>query len=186
MAVALTAITWLAPPPPAWAAQAPGAYQQVLHTYQLTGAIPPCRFTAAQLASALQGVDTYGAQYFQDFTDAIQGALAARAAGQCAGLGAAASRGGGTPNPGTGSVTGEAPAQIPGSSTPATRSGIPLPLLLLAVVCGLSGLAILLGLLGASRGWRPRWWAAWGHAWREAGFRAGGLLAEFRDWRRWS
>ena len=63
---------------------AAGAYQQVLHVYEREGSIPPCQFTSAQLQSALNGVDTYGAQYFADFTQAIQAALTSRAGGSCA------------------------------------------------------------------------------------------------------
>jgi len=33
------------------------------------------------LSTALKGIDTYGAQYFADFTDAVQAALAERASG---------------------------------------------------------------------------------------------------------
>ena len=73
--------------PPAALLAAPQAradiYSQVLRTYQAHGSIPPCQFTSAQLSAALKGIDTYGAQYFADFTDAVQAALAERASGGC-------------------------------------------------------------------------------------------------------
>jgi hypothetical protein len=54
--------------------------------------IPPCQFTSVQLEAALKGVDTDGAQYFADFTQAIQAALTSRAAEECSG----SARAGGT------------------------------------------------------------------------------------------
>jgi GH25 family lysozyme M1 (1,4-beta-N-acetylmuramidase) len=62
---------------PAAAASA-SVYTEVLNTYQATGSIPPCRFSSGQLSAALKGIDTYGQQYFADFSDAVQSALAAR------------------------------------------------------------------------------------------------------------
>jgi hypothetical protein len=61
----------------------PSAYQAVLHVYEQRSTVPPCQFSPAQLQSALKGVDAYGAQYFADFTQAIQNALSVRASGSC-------------------------------------------------------------------------------------------------------
>jgi hypothetical protein len=143
-----------------------GVYQQVLQVYQREGSIPPCAFTGPQLQRALGGVDTYGAQYFADFTQAVQTALTARAGGAC--VAAVAHPGGGAagaarPGPGGGPATpadpgtdggpaagGRTPVPAPPSFalTAATRSGVPLPLTLLgaAVLAGalvLAGAAVL-------------------------------------------
>ena len=78
--VALTLLTVLAlPANEAFAS----AYSKVLGVYEQKGTVPPCQFSSAQLSGALKGIDTYGAQYFQDLTNAIQSALAARAGGAC-------------------------------------------------------------------------------------------------------
>ncbi len=126
----------LAMPSPA-AAAGPSAYQQVLRVYQSQGTVPACRFSGVELADALKGVDTYGAQYFADFTQAVQSALSARAAGACAPAPApapaAAAPVGGVPEP---------PAHF-GSVTAATSAGIPAPLAAMAV------LALAAGLFGA-------------------------------------
>lgn len=153
------------------ASAAASAYSKVLHVYQVTGSIPPCRFSSLELAAALKGVDTYGQQYFADFSDAVDGALVARAAGACTPGGHPASALGTTPQ-----------APLPSSPTSATSAGAPLALLLLA---GLT-LAIVLIAAGAAlarhQGWEPRWAASWRHAWAEAGYRMAGGLADLSDW----
>ena len=85
-------------------ADAASAYQQVLTIYESEGTIAPCQFTPAALQAALNGVDTYGAQYFADFTQAVQSALTSRAGGACA-----------------------APGSSPARAAPALRSRSPLP-----------------------------------------------------------
>lgn len=105
-------------------------YSEVLQVYEREGSIPPCQFTAPQLQSALGGVDTYGAQYFADFTQAVQAALTSRAGGACAVVtsarrSAATASGSGPPVP-------PPPA---GPLTAATSAGVPLPL---AVLGGLA------------------------------------------------
>jgi hypothetical protein len=151
------------------------AYTKVLQTYEQTGSIPPCQYSSAQLSSALKGVDTYGAQYFADFTNAIQAALSARASGQCTP--------GGVPHAPLGGAQARAPAP-PSSVTASTDAGVPLPIVLLALLAALC--ALLGGAVAVSRlrGWDPAWAAAWRHGWDEAGYRAGGLWSEFRDWLR--
>jgi hypothetical protein len=146
-------------------------YSQLLQIYQTKGTIPPCRFSSAQLEGVLKSVDTYAAQYFQDFTNAISAALAQRAAGAC------------TPRRSTTSVTQlSAPVgggRLPGGPVPAASgAGVPAPIVLLAVFAGLFLLAAVIG--GAVRllGLDPAWAAAWRHSWREAEYRvAGGWLA---------
>lgn len=151
------------------------SYSQVLHTYQLRGSIPPCKFSSAQLSAALKGVDTYGEQYFADFTDALQSALAARASGAC------------TPGPRT-------PAQpAPSARATSLRVGsvpapsgadLPAPIVLMAALAAVLGIAAMVGATARVRGWDPAWAASWRHAWAEAGYRFGGLWAEVRDWLR--
>jgi hypothetical protein len=128
---ALTAVV------PARVAGAASPYQTVLRAYEQSGTVPPCRFSAATLAEALKGVDSYGAQYFADFTQAVNDALSARAAGACSGSprrnrgGAPAGSGGGRPRasgPGVG-----IPAHL-GALTASTGGSIPAPLLLLGAL----------------------------------------------------
>jgi hypothetical protein len=116
-----------------------GAYQAVLHAYESQGQVPPCQFSGVQLERALQGVDAYGAQYFADFTQAIQTALSVRASGSCSAAPAAA-----TPTRVAGPVT--PPARF-GPVIAATGAGIPAPLavlggLLLAVSAIGTGLMV--------------------------------------------
>lgn len=147
-------------------------YERVLHVYQSTGSIPPCEFSSAQLSAALSGVDTYGEQYFADFSDAVQAALAARASGSCA-------RGVRL------STAGVVPAPLrPGSLTAPTDADLPAPMLLMAAIA-----AIVLAALGAAAiagawGWDPPWAARWRHSWAEAAYRIGGGLESLGDrWR---
>ena len=112
-------------------AGAAGAYQRVLRVYERDGAIPACQFSGAQLQSALGGVDTYGAQYFADFTEAIQTALSAAASGAC-GRPTQAAAGSPGARPGARLDSG-APARL-GSITAATSAGVPAPLLAMGVL----------------------------------------------------
>jgi hypothetical protein len=116
---------------PAAAGAATGVYGQVLQVYEREGAIPPCQFSGEQLQTALSGVDTYGAQYFADFTQAVQTAISARAGGACAVAGGA----GAAAQPRT-----PVPPPPPITLTAATDSGIPLPLALLGAAVVASGL----------------------------------------------
>jgi hypothetical protein len=163
--------TALVLPEPAGAAGPSGAYAQVLQTYQTRGSIPACKFTSQQLANALNGVDTYGQQYYADFIAAIQTALAAQASGECSSsrLGAGAL------------PTGPAPTRtpLPQSVTSATSAGVPAPIVLLAVVGGLLAMAAALSALVRARGLtddraglRGRS-AGWRHGVAEARYRAG-------------
>jgi hypothetical protein len=153
-------------------------YSRVLRAYQNRGSIPPCQFSSAELQSALKSVDTYGAQYFADFTAAIQTALSARATGVCTGGGTAAI----APSSGVGS-----PAASPASRLPVTASSganLPAPIVLLGALAALfASIAAAVGVARA-RGWDPPWMARWRHAWAEAGYRVGDTWAEFSDWLR--
>jgi hypothetical protein len=158
---------------------AASAYQQVLRVYEREAMIPPCQFSSGQLQAALTGVDSYGAQYFADFTQAIQAALTSRAAGECPGSapggrlaasggGVAASgsnvaaSGGGVAASGSGSTSSGVPG--PGRAAPlgpltaATSSGVPAPLLVLAALAVvLAGLGALAG-VARWRGPESGWW----------------------------
>jgi hypothetical protein len=162
---------------PASPAQASSIYSKVLHVYEARGSIPPCQFSSQQLETALKGVNTYGAQYFADFTAAVQTALTARASGAC--LPSASQSA-----PPLGAGRGGQPALKLGPVTAATDASLPAPVLAMAA------LAALLVLVGAGvaivwwRGWSPRWVAALRHGFGEAGYRAGGTWQEFEEWLR--
>lgn len=177
IALVLLALTVL---PPAAAAQS-SDYSQVLHAYQQRGSIPACKFSTAQLSGALKGVNLYGAQYFADFTAAIQNALSARASGSCLAAPvspAAASTGG------LGAVGSSNLRLPPGNVTAPTQAGLPAPILLLAVLAAAIGLIAALVGLARLRGWEPGVLPWWRHLWQESGYRAGGVWAEFVDWLR--
>ena len=148
-------------------------YADVLRVYQAGGSIPPCRFSSSELATALKGIDTYGQQYFADFTQAVQSALAQRASGACTPGQAARLRASGIGAPRT---------PLPASVTAATDAGVPVPILAMAALGILLALIAGLGALARSFGWDPQWAAAWRHAWGEASYRVGGGLDEFADW----
>jgi hypothetical protein len=156
-------------PQPVAASASP--YTDVLHAYQAYGSIPACRFSSAELAAALRGIDTYGQQYFADFSDAVQSALAARAAGACAR--------GVHPTVASGAVP---QAGLPASATSGTDAGLPLPIVLLAALTLAFVLVAGARALANSQGWEPAWATAWRHAWAEAAYRMEGGVAELLDW----
>ncbi len=165
---ALTALSLALAPP--FAAAASSIYSQVLDAYQANGSIPPCQFTSVQLQQALKGVDTYGEQYFADFTNAIQTALAARASGACS-----PSRASGLKKPAATTQRFVVPAV-----TGATGSDLPVPILVFAglTVAAAGGGAV--ALLWRARGWDPRW-ASWlRHAAGETAHRAASGLDRHR------
>ena len=155
------------------AAARASAYSDVLRAYQAEGSIPPCRFSSAELAAALKGIDTYGQQYFADFTEAVQSALVQRASGACTP---------GLPAHPLASGTAAPRVPLPASVTAATDAGVPAPILAMAGLGILLALIAGLGALARSFGWDPQWAAAWRHAWAEASYRVGGGLEEFADW----
>jgi hypothetical protein len=162
---------------PAAAARA-SDYSQVLRIYQQRGTIPPCKFSTPQLSAALKGVNLYGAQYFADFTAAIQNALSARAGGSCLTKPVSPASAGAGPSPG-------ANLRLPpGNVTAPTQAGVPAPILLLAGLGAAIGLIAALTGLARLRGWEPAVLPWWRHLWQETGYRAGGVWAEFVDWLR--
>jgi hypothetical protein len=151
---------------PSSAQAAPSIYARVLAAYQANGSVPACQFTSNQLEQALKGVDTYGLQYFADFTDAIQTALAARASGACSPGAARALQG----------AAGRGSQFAAPSITASTGVDLPAPILVLggltlALAAG-GGLAMVWSL----RGWDPRWAAWMRHAAGDAAYRAGSRL----------
>lgn len=153
------------------AAARASAYSDVLRVYQSNGSIPPCRFSSVQLAAALKGVDAYGQQYFADFTNAVQSALAARASGACSpGLHAYSAAGA------------SARSALPRSVTSATDADLPAPILLMAALGIMIGSVLGLRALGGGFGCEPVWAAGWRHAWGEASYRVSGRWAEVLDW----
>jgi len=167
-AVTLIALIALALAP---AAARASAYTDVLRVYQADGSIPPCKFSSVQLDAALKGVDTYGQQYFADFTNAVQSALAARASGACSpGLHAFSTAGA------------SAPSALPPSLTSATEANLPAPILLMAALGVVIGSVLGLRALARGFGWEPAWAAGWRHAWGEASYRLSGGWEEVLDW----
>jgi hypothetical protein len=167
LATAVTLITLgLAP-----AAAHASAYTDVLRVYQADGSVPPCRFSSVQLAAAMKGVDTYGQQYFADFTNAVLSALSARASGAC------------SPGRHAFSAAGaSARSALPPSVTSATDANLPAPILLMATLGVVIGSALGLRALARGFGWEPARAAGWRHAWGEASYRLSGGWAELRDW----
>jgi len=153
----------LAALPATAAAAGPGNYLQVLGAYQANGSVPPCQFTSAQLQDALKGVDAYGEQYFADFTNAVQAALASRASGACAPGGARTQ-----PSGPTAAASHFTPPAVTGS----TGSDLPAPILVLGGLTLAAALGAALAVIGRARGWDPRWLAALRHGAGDAGYRA--------------
>ena len=148
-------------------ASAASTYNRLLNAYEQTGSIPPCSFSSAQLETVLKSADTYAAQYFADFTNAISTALAQRASGEC-------SRGnGGVVGVNAGNVSLALP-RVPA----ATGAGVPLPIVLLAIIGAAALLLAAAALAMRLTGWEPGWAPTWRHSWEEAEYRiAGGWLA---------
>ena len=167
-AACLTLVTLAGSAAPA----AASAYDQVLNVYEATGGtVPPCMFSSHQLNAALGGVDTYDAQYYADFTDAIQSALAQRAAGACG------------PHRSRARAVGVLPAagvRLPSSATSPTDGSFPAPILLMGAVVLIGGLIAAVIAAFRAGGWDPAWAAASRHAWAEAIYRIEGRLARGR------
>jgi hypothetical protein len=164
---------------PAGASRASGLYTRVLHAYQANGRVPPCEFTSPQLASALNGMDTYGQQYYADFIAAINAALTARAGGVCSGSHHRSGIRTGRPSGGTS-------ARIPGGALPSsvtapTSSGLPLPMLLVIVLGALLAAAVAVPRWARVGGRGPLSDTSWRHAASEARYRMAGAWLELRD-----
>ncbi len=149
-------------------------YTQVLQVYETDATVPPCQFSSQQLETALKGVNTYGQQYFADFTAAVQTALSDRASGACA----PARRGA---NPAAHSQVSVPPLR-PGPVTAATGASLPATMVLMAAFAAVLALVGALAALWWWRGWDPRWAARWRHAWSEAGRRSRDGAMDFDDW----
>ena len=194
------------------AAQA-NAFKDIFGAYRTSGRVDPCAWSAKQLSSAKQQVPNDIDQYAPDFPQALDDAIARRAAGACAQQ-AAASTAAATPPPASSSPGPTATTGVPPGTTPATGSGpapqpaatskpapavadnavlaasktsssdagVPAPLVALAVIALLMMLAALLYGLARWWAWEPRWLVRARHAGAEAGWRASGSWAEFRDW----
>jgi hypothetical protein len=156
------------------AAAAKGIYSQVLQAYQANGQVPPCQFTSAQLDAALNGVDTYGQQYFADFTDAIQSALAARASGACL----PASGQSGQRRALNRAATAPAPF-VPPSVTGSTSANLPAAIVVLALLTVVLGGGAGLAALASRQSGGLTWLATARHAAGETGYR----LADWWDQR---
>jgi hypothetical protein len=161
-AVALTAALVVAP-----ATALAGPYQQVYETYSTTGGVSACQFSAATLEAALKDTPSYSLEYDADFTLAVQNAISARAGGAC-------SRGSSSKLRGLKlQLTNYGNPAPPSGVTTANGAGVPLPLVLLALLAlfGLLGTGVIAG--GRALGFRPRWAAAADHALRETEYRLG-------------
>ncbi len=156
------------------AAAAPGILTQVQRTYTQDGRIPPCKFLSQQLESALKSIDTYGAQYFADFSSAVQTALQARAGGACA-----PSAGVQLPSPSPASAPAR-PLRL-GPVTAATDAGLPAPIVLMAALLALFAVIGAIAAIAWWRGWDPASVRVWRHMWADAGYRARGTWLEVRD-----
>jgi hypothetical protein len=185
-------------------------FQQIFSDYRSDGVVSPCSHSEASLHNAQGQIPNDIEQYAPDFPAALQSALEARARGQCGGAAAAiapvtlapsaaalaphasrrrARHGVAAPPPAPPAAAPVAPggadgtaaaARVPGVDA-ATRSEAPLPVVLLGAVGGAFALALLAWAIG--RRALPAGGAT-RHAFAEAGYRAGGVWADFRDWLR--
>jgi len=153
------------------------AYTRIEHAYELTGTVQPCRFSSRELEAALKEAPTYTLEYFGDFTDAVNAALAAQGGGQCAprhGLSALRERG----------LAGVRPPAPPASVTAGTGGQIPLALLVALIMAGAFALGGGVLVLARALGYDPSWAQAGRHSAAEAEYRLSATWAEFRDWLR--
>jgi hypothetical protein len=126
--------------------------------------ISACQYSATTLEAALRGTPSYSIEYDADFTYAVEEALSARAGGAC-GSGKLHGLKLGLTNYGN-------PAP-PSGVTSVNGAGVPLPLVLLALLaaCAALGTAAIAG--GRALGLDPRWGQAASHALRETEYRLG-------------
>lgn len=147
-------------------------YTTILRVYETKGTVPACQFSSQQLEKAIKQTDTYGAQYFSDFTQAVQGALQSRASGNCSRARRALVAPASVREP-----AGRFPA-----ATASTGSGLPAAIVLLGALTAAGLLIGALVALARWRGWSPRWAGPWRHMWREAGERGQTNWDDFSDW----
>jgi hypothetical protein len=162
-------------------------FATVSQTYAVRHTIPPCQFSAADLARAQSSVPNDDRQYEQDFVAAIEQARQEQASGACAvtrtSTGTATTPAS-TPVPPVLPPPGENAALHAGSPTAATDSGWPAPIVILMVLGGLLAVAGAALATTRLRGWDPAWAAGIRHSWAEAGYRVTGIWSEFGDWLR--
>ena len=186
--------------------------QKVLADFATDGVIDPCKHTSDELRLVLKNIPPDFEQYAPDYPTAVQGALEARARGECAGKkpqpAVPAARPAPTPAPTpvptavptrTVVPAPPEPEKIELSATPAAtpsakpdralervataRAANPAPAPVLLLAI-LAGL-LALGVLLLFTMRRLGWeQGPLAHTWREASYRAGGLWEDFRDWLR--
>jgi hypothetical protein len=164
------------------------AFTAVEHAYASspTQTIPPCKFSAGELAQARSSVPNDNQQYDQNLIAAIDQARQQRAGGACRAKkhAAVATLPVGTPAPPRVPPLGRAMPLPLGQAPAPTDSGLPAPV---AILAGFAGLFLVgAAALGAARlrGWDPEWLARSRHSWSEAGYRLSGIWSEFGDWLR--
>jgi hypothetical protein len=184
-------------------AGAPAAHANFLRTFQdykADGQINGCSYTHAQLKDAQSQVPPDIEQYAPDFPGALAAALEQRARG-CGKQAApapppvAATPGGPPISRSRTEVTKAPPSPpvpdnvtdhvIPRAVVTARDQGAsdaPAPILALAIVGGLLGLAGLAWGVERWGAWEPRWLLASRHAVGEASFRVSATWADFADW----
>jgi hypothetical protein len=159
------------------AAASANAYATISQIFLNTGTVPTCRFTSAELQSALNQAPSYNAEYLAPLTDAVQAALSARANGQCESGKALSSLSRNTrlDEPPTGNLT------PPASVTASTGGGTPLPLLV-GFILGLCCLIVAL-VLGGIRwlGLDPGFARGIRHSFDEADYHLADTWDQLRD-----
>jgi hypothetical protein len=168
--------------------------------YKADGVIDGCAYTEGQLKDAQRQVPPDIEQYAPDFPGALQAALEQRARG-CGGkqvVPQAAPSVAPIVPPTQGpraEVTKEPPAppvadsiedhvipQVADTARDSGASAAPAPILALAIVGGLLGLAGLAWGIERWGAWEPAWLLTSRHAVAEAGYRVNATWADFTDW----
>jgi hypothetical protein len=178
------------------------AFLMTFTDYKADGIINGCQYTESQLKDAQRQVPPDIEQYAPDFPGALQAALEQRARG-CGGKQVAPAQAVAPsvapivpPTQGPrAEVTKQPPAPpvadsvedhvIPKVAVTARDQGAstaPAPILALAIVGGLLGLAGLAWGIERWGAWEPAWLLTSRHAVAEAGFRVSATWADFTDW----
>ncbi len=196
---------------PAANAASTSAFTEVLKDYQSDGKIDPCAHSDTTLRDAANQVPANIEQYAPNFPQALGSAIDKRAQGACSKGGSSGGTATTTPPPTTTPTTPTTPttggATPPVTTTPPQTTTLPpalsgpaqtsqsqgskssdsgtSPWLWVAIGAGALAL-LLLAAYGLTRymGWDGRRLAGMRQAWGEAGYRAGGTWADFRDWAR--
>jgi len=180
-----TVSTMASPSPPATGT---GAFAMVQNAFDssATQTLPPCEFSAAELAQAQSSVPNNDEQYNQNLVAAIDEARQERADGACSVNKRAATTTptalASTPVPPPAPPLGQNARLPAGSATAASDWGLPAPVAILIVLCGLLVVpAVVLGTARA-RGWAPPWAARLRHSWAEAGYRVAEISSAVGAW----